>query len=231
MFCKNCGTEIEHNAETCPKCGKSQFQKNKPMNKKKLIIAIIAVILVIVIVAGTVIIISSKKDGGEEEATTASVKTEEVAAKQDFEITEAEYKYYYWAAYNNFVSSISQQQYNTSGYDTSKPPHKQRTMTEDEDGNMITWTEYFRQKALETAKAQHVLYNEAVKAGQANLSEREKKKIDETVEAWKKAAETHGTELEEYLKISYGDYMTESLLIEVINRETVVQNYANSEYE
>ncbi len=72
MFCKNCGTEIGQNAEVCPKCGKSQFQENKPMNKKKLIIAIIAVVLVIAIVAGTVIIISSKKDDGEDHREVSS---------------------------------------------------------------------------------------------------------------------------------------------------------------
>lgn len=89
MFCKNCGTEIGQNVETCPKCGKSQFQENKPMNKKKLIIAIIAVILVIAIVVGTVIIISSKKDDSEDHPEVSpSEKTSEVTNEPSTQINQ-----------------------------------------------------------------------------------------------------------------------------------------------
>lgn len=145
----------------------------------------------------------------------------------------AEYEYYYWAAYNNLISSISQQQYNSSGYDTSKPPHEQTSMTEDAEGNPITWVESLRQSALDSLQAQRAIYNEAEKAGKATLTEEEQKQVDETVEAWREQAESeqYKMTLNAYLRMTYGEYMNEKFLRTIIERETIVTNYVNFKFD
>ena len=206
-------------AEAAKKNAKDMKKKNAT---KKLAKRIVSIVLVAAIALGAVGVALNYYG-----VWDRTIKAGSIGDAGKFSL--AEYEYYYWAAYNNLVNSISQQQYNSSGYDTSKPPHEQTSMTEDAEGNPITWVESLRQSALDSLQAQRVLYNEAEKVGKATLTEEEQKQIDETIEAWRQQAESeqYKMTLNAYLRMTYGEYMNEKFLRTIIERETIVTNYVN----
>lgn len=203
-------------AEAAKKNAKNMQKKNAT---KKLAKRIVSIVLVAAIALGAVGVALNYYG-----VWDRTVKAGSLGEAGKF--TLAEYEYYYYSAYSNLMSSFSQS-YDTQGYDTSKPPHEQTTMTEDEEGNPISWVAYLRIRALDMLQAQKVVYNEAVKAGKATLTEEEKKQIDETIEAYRQQAESeqYKMTLNAYLRMQFGEYMNEKFFRTIMERQLVVNNY------
>lgn len=113
--------------------------------------------------------------------------------------------------YNLYFSSVVSQyeQYANYGYydlDTSTDYDKQ--FTKDEDGNQITWLEFFQQETLEQIKIYNAYYTAAKEAG-ITLTEAQQKTIDEQIEGFKTSASEEGTALNDYIADIFGEYCSE----------------------
>lgn len=77
MYCKNCGIQLEDNANFCPKCGSSCIRKTKP--KSNLILWIIIGIIVLFIIGSISIalLLSFLKPNGETEVISTETSTTE----------------------------------------------------------------------------------------------------------------------------------------------------------
>lgn len=209
-------------AEAAKKNAKNMQKKNAT---KKLAKRIVSIVLVAAIALGAVGVALNYYG-----VWDRTIKAGSLGEAGKF--TLAEYEYYYYSAYNNLMSQFSQT-YDTKGYDTTKPPHEQTTMTEDEAGNPISWVAYLRIRALDMLQAQKVVYNEAVKAGKATLTEEEQKQINETIEAYRQQAESeqYKMTLDAYLRMQFGEYMNEKFFRTIMERQLIVNNFYNHKLE
>ena len=149
----------------------------------------------------------------------------------------AEYEYNYWVTYNTLVSEASNS-YSTGqyyGFDTSLSPEEQTTTAEDAEGNPISWVEFIRLQAIDRIKQYTIYYEEAKKLDLATLTEEEQKQIDDTVESFREQAKSGTTttdgqqgpkySLNAYLRRNFGEYMNESFLRKIMEKELIAQKY------
>lgn len=148
----------------------------------------------------------------------------------------AEYEYNYWITYNALVSDASNS-YSTGnnyGFDPSLSPEDQTTTAEDAEGNPISWVEFIRLQSLDRIKQFTIYYEEAKKLGIATLSEEEEKQIDQIVENFRKQAEGQTSadgqqgpkySLNAYLRRSFGEYMNESFLRKIVEKEIIAEKF------
>lgn len=113
--------------------------------------------------------------------------------------------------YNLYFSSVVSQyeQYANYGYydlDTTEDYSKQYTT--DEDGNKITWLDYFEQETMNQIKLYNAFYNKAVESG-ITLTEAQQQSIDEQIDSFKTTASDEGVSLDDYISDVFGDYCTE----------------------
>lgn len=113
--------------------------------------------------------------------------------------------------YNLYFSSVVSQyeQYANYGYydlDTTEDYSKQYTT--DEDGNKITWLDYFEQETMNQIKIYNAFYNKAVESG-ITLTEAQQQSIDEQIDSFKTTASDEGVSLDDYISDVFGDYCTE----------------------
>lgn len=113
--------------------------------------------------------------------------------------------------YNLYFSSVVSQyeQYANYGYydlDTTEDYSKQYTT--DEDGNKITWLDYFEQETMNQIKLYNAFYNKAVDSG-ITLTEAQQQSIDEQIDSFKTTASDEGVSLDDYISDVFGDYCTE----------------------
>lgn len=150
----------------------------------------------------------------------------------------AEYEYNYWITYNTLVSDASSN-YSTGnnyGFDPSLSPEDQTTTAEDAEGNPISWVEFIRLQALDRIKQFTIYYEEAKKLGIATLTEEDEKQIDKIVENFREQAESQSSangqsgpkySLDAYLRRSFGEYMNESFLRKIVEKEIIAQKFEN----
>lgn len=113
--------------------------------------------------------------------------------------------------YNLYFSSVVSQyeQYANYGYydlDTTEDYSKQYTT--DEDGNKITWLDYFEQETMNQIKLYNAFYNKAVDSG-ITLTEAQQQSINEQIDSFKTTASDEGVSLDDYISDVFGDYCTE----------------------
>lgn len=129
--------------------------------------------------------------------------------------------------YNYYYSSLVSyyEQYAAYGYvdlDTTKSYDKQYTT--DEDGNQITWSEFFEQETLREIKLNLVYYNKAVKEG-IGLSEKQEEEINTQLENLKATASDQGISVNDYISQVFGDYCTESTIELMFKQFYIAMNY------
>ncbi len=206
-------------AEAAKKNAKDMQKKNAT---KKLAKRIISIVLVAAIALGAVALALNYYGVWD--------RTINVGLAGDDKFTMAEYEYYYWSAYNDLLNKVSQGQ--MSGYDSSKSPDEQTSMTQDAQGNPITWVEYLRDKALTSIMAQTAFVKEAEALGIATLTEDEQKQIDDLIASWREQAESeqYKMTLNAYLRTNFGKYMNEKMLRKIVEREIICENYQEHVY-
>ena len=145
----------------------------------------------------------------------------------DDKITAAQFNYYYTSQYQQmaYYADMYAQQGANMGFDTSVPPDEQDSTQTDEDGNVLTWDEVFKDSAVNYAQFVYAYYNEAVKAGYT-LSDDEKKEINETIESYREEASTNNYSLNAYLRESFGGGFNEKAFRKQLEMETLAQNFA-----
>lgn len=113
------------------------------------------------------------------------------------------FNYCYTSMVNNAEQNAQQ-----NGLDTTKDYATQYTV--DEDGNQISWLDYFEQTALEQLRTLTAYYNAGVEKGYT-VTEKQQKAIDDYVETYRTSAASQGRgdDFNGYLQDTYGDYFTE----------------------
>ncbi len=138
------------------------------------------------------------------------------------------FNYYYSSLYsqtNYYAQAMAQYGYGTGGYDTSLSPDQQTTT--DEDGNEITYAEYFRTAAIDRAQYFEAFAKEAEKEG-FELDEDAKAEIDETIESYRSNASEGGYSMNAYLKANFGPGVTEKKFRAEIEKSEIASKF--SEY-
>ncbi len=141
----------------------------------------------------------------------------------DEKITAAQFNYYYTAQYQQMAYYA--QQGVSIGFDTNIAPDEQDSTQKDEDDNVLTWDEVFKDSAAKYAQFVYAYYNEAVKAGYT-LSDDEKKEINDTIENYRDEAATNNYSLNAYLRESFGGGFNEKTFRKQLEMETLAQNYS-----
>lgn len=198
------------------KTGLSTFQK----------VTITVVAAIVVLFAAAVILINS----GLIQRFVTAVKI------GDEKISVAEYSFYYQNTVNSLVSSYQQMGYDVSqmGLDLTKPFNQQ----EYTDGS--TWDSQFKTQTNATLQKVFGYYQEAKAAGY-ELTQEEVDSIDEQLKTLEDSVKQNGSNLNAYLKSTYGkgadrgsvrDFMLRSLLAESYSNHLTEQlNYSEEELQ
>lgn len=112
--------------------------------------------------------------------------------------------------YNLYFSSVVSQyeQYANYGYynlDTTADYATQYTT--DEDGNEISWLDFFQQETINQIKMYSAFYNAAKNEG-ITLTEKQQETIDTQLDGLKESASEQGKALDDYISSVFGDYCT-----------------------
>lgn len=137
---------------------------------------------------------------------------------------------YYMQMYNNVANYASSydSQYGSgygkmlTGYDTSLSPAEQTT--KDDDGNEITWDEYFLNEAIENMANVKRYYNAAVEAG-VELSEEDKAEIEKSLDTYKSYIEGQNYSLSRYITLIYGKGVTTGLFKRILTEQQIASSY------
>ncbi len=162
----------------------------------------------------------------------------QVGYVKDEHISFAEYKYYYMKVYNQFYNQEYQYKYYNydtgSGYDISLSPDQQTSKAKDDNGNEITWVEYFHDQALQVAQMYLAYYQEAVKKG-LKLDKADMAKIEKSLDELRETADSQGKRsdddtnkgysLNAFLRKQYGNGITASFYKKQLKIEALVQKY------
>ena len=154
-----------------------------------------------------------------------------------------EYEYYYKSVHNYIYNMAAQYDqyygagygYQYTGYDYSKDPAEQNYPFDDyklEDGKAATWKQYFEAMALERMQYYNVVVDMANEAGfkvSDDVKAQTEAQIEELRENIKTQAEEQGGQvvsLGAYLRASYGNGMNEKTFMEIVENETLAQEYS-----
>ena len=129
--------------------------------------------------------------------------------------------------FNYYYSSMVTYYENYANYgyfdlDTSKDYDTQYTT--DEDGNQITWKEFFEQETLKEVEQLTAYYTAAVKEG-VELTDTQKTTINEQIESLKTSASSQGVSLNDYIKKNFGEYCSEATLRLMLEQYYLSANY------
>lgn len=140
----------------------------------------------------------------------------------------SEVSYYYMQMFNNVTQTARSYDSNygegygkmLTGYDVSLSPADQNT--KDEDGNEITWDEYFMNQAIETMASIKRYYNAAVEAG-VELTPDAEAQIEETLNSYKTYLGNYS--LSSFLEMQFGKGVNEKLFRKVLEEQQIVTIY------
>ena len=224
------------------------------MKNKKLIIGIAIAVVVAIIAAVAVVLVvtgdddedSRKKKKSDKEKVEQHVEQNGeqpeagpvVATYGDFEITAGEYNYFYMSLYNQAVSIAKQydQYYPGMGsqyFDVKVDPADQQCQEANIPENIVTWADYFAYNAPERAALVMKLYDDATSTATQNqgfsLTADDKNKIDDAIntaiEEYESEAKDLDITLDEYFEKMFGEYVTEALFRELLEKEYVAEHY------
>lgn len=136
----------------------------------------------------------------------------------------AELQYYYSGVYQTEVQNAY---YGASEFDFNKAPEEQ---VKDEATGQ-TWHDYFLDQALEQIKISAALEKDAAANGY-ELPEEATNYKESLMENLKSTAISNGySSVENYLKLTYGKFMTQDKFEEILDRELLASYYAQSKQE
>lgn len=221
-------------AEAAKKNAKDMQKKNAT---KKVVKKIVSVVIVLAIVLGVVAATMNYYGAWDRTLTAGHI------GEHKFSI--AEYEYNYWVTYNELVNEASSN-YSTGsyyGFDATLSPEEQTTTAEDKEGNPISWVEFIRLQALDRIKQTNLYYEEAKKLELDTLTAADEKQIDDIVESLREQAKgassastANGQQgpkysLNAYLRMNFGEYMNESFLRKIMEKEIIAQKFVDHRLE
>lgn len=195
-------------------------QKNKDsvVIKKSVLIGvpvgIIAAVLVAVIVFFGIRYFTTPKTG-EKNLNSAAV----VMTVDDQKVSMGMFEYYYSSIMSYY------EQYASYGYYTLDTTADYATQyTTDEDGNEISWQDFFKNEALTEIENVTASYKLALDNG-VTLLDSQQEVIDEQIETLKTSASEEGISLDEYITKSFGPHCDESTIRLMLEQYYISANY------
>ncbi len=135
-------------------------------------------------------------------------------------ITAGMYSYYYNQILTSYASQAQQGAYDL---DITKDLKKQKT--EDSDGKEITWDKKIADETEEWLKQLAAYYAKGTEDG-ITLTKENKETIDSEIETVKKSADQAGISVDDYVKTTYGDYVTLATLRKSSEWYLIAQEYS-----
>lgn len=96
--------------------------------------------------------------------------------------------------------------------------------TKDDDGNEISWLDFFEQQTKERLKLNILYYEEGVKAG-VKLTDEQQKNIDEQISGLETTAAQSGQSINDYIAENYGEYCGEATLRKFLEQYYIAGSY------
>ncbi len=169
------------------------------------------------------------------------MKSFETVGGQKYSVVD--YEYYYKSLHNQVYGMAYEYDnyygqgygYSYTGYDYKKLPEDQKYPYDDyklEDGSQATWKQYFEYAALVNMQQNIVLADLATEAAfevSAEAKAEVEKQLQELRDGIAENAEQTGAvvSLGKYLRNYYGNGMSESKFLKIVERETLATEYAN----
>lgn len=136
--------------------------------------------------------------------------------------TAADVSYYYFNAYQSFMSSG----YGSYFIDSTQPLSGQGYFGSTE----MTWADYFKDEAVNSMKLVHAAAK-AAKAENMSLGEEEKEQIAASIDYMKEQAEENNYTYKNYLTAVFGSYMTPAVFEEHLELTTLANMYTSAHYD
>ncbi|MDD6620710.1 MAG: peptidylprolyl isomerase [Eubacteriales bacterium] len=129
--------------------------------------------------------------------------------------------------FNYYYSSIVSyyEQYANYGYfdlDTSTDYALQYTT--DDEGNKITWEDFFKNECLKEIETTTAYYNAGIAAG-VTLTKAQQETVDSQIESLKESASEAKVTLNQYIAANFGKYCTEETLRLMLEQYYITANY------
>ena len=134
----------------------------------------------------------------------------------------ADVSYYYYNAYQSFMSSG----YGSYFIDSTQPLSSQGYFGSSD----MTWADYFKEEAIDTLKLVHTAA-EAAKAANMSLGEEEKASVAANIDYMKSLAESNNYSYKDYLVAIYGSYMTPELFEKHLELSMLAGMYTGAHYD
>lgn len=135
----------------------------------------------------------------------------------NYTAAQTSYFYHNTSAYRNILLYA---QYGMVNYDTSKSPKDQAY---GEDGK--TYHDFFMESALESMASVTARYDDAVKNGMTAADVKDE--LNSNIETAKQYAKQNGVSYSQYLKASYGSFMTPSVFEDCLTRSLMADKHQN----
>ncbi|MGN1122955.1 MAG: hypothetical protein ACI4RR_01320, partial [Eubacterium sp.] len=142
-----------------------------------------------------------------------------VATVDDTKISIGMFNYYYSSIVSYYESYAG---YGYYDLDTSKDYSTQ--FTTDDEGNTVSWSEFFQNEALEEIESNTVFCNAAKQAG-VKLTSAQKKTIDEQMDSLKSSASEAEVTLNQYIQANFGKYCSEDTIRLMLEQYYLTINY------
>ena len=202
--------EREQNPEAYQKKKKKQQGLSKG---KKIAITVISCVVCVLLIGGIITAVFMQSGGFTRMVTAAKVG--------DYSLSAADYNYYYYGAYQNFVSQ-NQSYLSMYGLDTEESLSSQECPFLEEG----TWADYFRQTAENSISTTYALADTAEKEGY-QFTEDDQAYMDMIFDTLENAASSQNVSLDTVLENSYGPGVNYSVFESQVKRETLADSYRN----
>lgn len=176
-------------------------KERKARNKKNLMIVTMIVLIVAIIGVLTFLLVNyfampNDKEGKKMNYASVALTVD------DTKVSRGMFSYYYTNIVNYYEQYASE-----VGLDTTAD--YKTAYTVDDDGNKISWYDFFKQEALEQLETTTKLYTAGINTG-LTITEPQKAVVDEYVESTRTSATAQGyASLDDYLHDIYGEYCSE----------------------
>lgn len=188
-------------------------------NRIVVIVAVSAIIALLIIAAGVLQIMGD---------SSFFMQKMTAASLQDAKLSPAEYNFYYYRAYLEFLNTMGGSN-NMMESDIPSDPKllSDRVMKQDENGKDISWEDFFTSRADALIAHTYLYYDLAMKNGfevTQELLDQIEYEFGEKV--WFEAEELSQSSIDTYLKNNYGQGMTQELFKEHLTKLYVANAYS-----
>lgn len=224
--------------ERIAKQSKQSGKKSNSHNKGKAVLGKIVKIVVSVVVIAAILAASLNYFGVPQKL----IKSVTIDG-ESYSMSELSYYYMqvynYYAYYSYYYDSNYGEGYGSmfTGYNYTVSPDEQTT--KDEDGNTITWDEFFMQEAISEMASTKRYYKVALDAG-IELTEEAQAEIESSIASVKEQIDSYKTSensqsanysISRYLTLTYGKGVNESFYKKILTEQKYVELYQEARQE